>query len=158
MYNIWKSTSCYHADPVSSVSTQQMYGVVLRIEASLPTLDTRRTFFQDPLLVEDALCKFPVPSEYDFQLLDEIIRFRFKAGPGSRDVEMGNYELSKTRRSDQTVTASTRLLPGTAITMAILVSIRPLTDECCPMPKCLSDRTAPTSDGGRLWWVPPLQV
>lgn len=126
--------------------------MVLDIKTSLLSPDTRRTFFQAPLAVEDALgFKFPVPSEFDYDLLDTIIKRRFKSGPGSMEVKAGNYELFKTKNSTEVVTATMRLLPGTAITMAIIVSKPTSTDEICPMPRCGSNRTSPAPGGGRLW-------
>ncbi|OCL02273.1 hypothetical protein AOQ84DRAFT_305017 [Glonium stellatum] len=134
------------------ISTQQIYGVVLDIKSSLPPPDTRWTFFQAPLLIEDALgCRYPVPSEYSFELLNEIIRLRFKVGPGSQDVKVGNYELFKTQKSEEVVTANTRLFPGTSITMAIIVARPVRTGEHCPMPQCASDQILPTTSGGRFW-------
>ena len=110
------------------------------------------TYFQAPLLVEDALgLKFPMPSEYDFDLLEGIIKHRFQIGPGSKDVKMGNFEIFMARDSSETVTSTTRLIPGTAITMAVLVEVQLLTDGHCPMPRCRSDQSRPAPSGGRLW-------
>ncbi len=126
--------------------------MVLEIKGSLALGDTRWTFFQAPLLVEDALgFRFPVPSEYDYALLDTIIRHRFLDGPGSFDVELGNYELFKTNDSKKVRSSSERLLPGTSITMAILVSKPELTDDTCPMPLCRSNRSTKVLGGGRRW-------
>jgi hypothetical protein len=56
--------------------------------------DIRWTFLQDPVLVEDVLGrKFPVPSEYDFALLDRIIQHKFETGPGSTQVSHGDYQI-----------------------------------------------------------------
>jgi hypothetical protein len=64
----------------------------------------RWTYFQVPLIVEDALgFKFPVPSEYDHDLLNTIIKHRFLEGPGSLDVNLGNYELFHARDSSQVI-------------------------------------------------------
>jgi hypothetical protein len=135
-----------------SVSTQQIYGIVLEIKSSLTLEDTRWAFFQAPLVVEDALgFKFPVPSEYDYELLDTIIKHRFLDGPGSLHVKVGNYELFKTKDSKQVLSASSRLLPGTSITMAILVGKQELADHTCPMPLCKSNRSTAVAGGGRLW-------
>jgi hypothetical protein len=137
---------------VNSVSTQQIYTIVLEIKESLPLGDTRWTYFQAPLIVEDALgFKFPVPSEYDFDLLDKIIKHRFVDGPGSSEVEAGNYELFNTKNSRQVIAANVRLIPGTSITMAILISRPEIFDEQCPMPRCMSTRTTIAPGGGRLW-------
>ncbi|KAI9666616.1 MAG: hypothetical protein M1821_004552 [Bathelium mastoideum] len=143
------------------VSTQQTYAMMLEIKSSLAGLDTRWTFFQAPLAVEDALgCKFPVPSEYDFDLLDAIIKHRFKAGPGSLDIQAGNYEYFNTKNSNNVLSRTSQLLPGTAITMAVIVTRPTLTDETCPMPKCCSIQTAEAAGGGRtcctcnVWFSP----
>lgn len=134
------------------VSTQQIYTVVLEIKGSLALGDTRWTYFQAPLIVEDALgFKFPVPSEYDYDLLDKIVRHRFIEGPGALEVEAGNYELFNSKNSRQIITAKVRLLPGTSITMAILISPLETFDEHCPMPRCRSTRTTDAPGGGRLW-------
>jgi hypothetical protein len=129
-----------------------MYGLLLEIKGSVGLGDTRWTYFQAPLIVEDALgFKFPVPSEYDFELLDTIVKHRFLEGPGSLEVEAGNYELFNTKNAKQIISADVRLFPGTSITMAILVSTPELLDEECPMPRCKSMRTTVAPGGGRLW-------
>jgi hypothetical protein len=57
--------------------------------------------YQAPFIVEDALgFKFPVPSEYDYDLLDAVIKEKFKAGPGALEVKANNYEYFKTSNSD----------------------------------------------------------
>ncbi len=48
------------------------------MKSSQDLRDGRWTFFQAALMIEDALGrKFPVPSEYDYGLLDNIIKYRF---------------------------------------------------------------------------------
>jgi hypothetical protein len=102
--------------------------------------------------VEDALgYRFPVPSEYDFDLLEAVIKQRFKSGPGSLEVQAGNYEYFKTTNSSQVLTQTTRLPPGLAITMAVIVAAPPLIYEACPMPKCGFVQTIECSGGGRNW-------
>ncbi|KAK0732139.1 hypothetical protein B0H67DRAFT_640438 [Lasiosphaeris hirsuta] len=57
---------------------------------------SRLTFLQDSVLVEDALGhEFPVPSEYDYALLVDIIRHMFKTGPGSAHIMRGAQNLSR---------------------------------------------------------------
>jgi hypothetical protein len=125
---------------------------VLEIRNSLAMVDTRWTFFQAPLAIEDALgFKFPVPSEYDYQLLDTIIKHRFLDGPGSLEVKVGNYELFKTTDSKQVLSSSTRMLPGTNITMAILIGKPQHTDNACPIPLCGSSQSTAAPGGGMLW-------
>jgi hypothetical protein len=117
--------------------------------------DTRWSFFQTPVLVEDALgFRFPVPSEYDFDILDAVVKQRFSKGPGSIDVEAGNYEYVNTKDNTKVLTTGSRLMPGMSITMAILISpMHPITqhDEICPMPNCGSFETTVELNGSRLW-------
>jgi hypothetical protein len=104
------------------------------------------------LAVEDALgYRFPVPSEYDYDLLEAVIKQRFKTGPGSLEVQAGNYEYFKTNDSNAVLSNSTRLLPGASITMAIVVAHPASVDEACPMPRCGSTQTAECFGGGRTW-------
>jgi hypothetical protein len=133
------------------VSTQQIYTVVLDIKSSIGTVDTRFTFFQVPLLLEDALgFKFPVPSEWDYGMLENHIHYRFREGIGSQDVKAGNWELFKTKNSNDTILPHSRLLPGLEITMAIILSTPILSDERCPITKCQSDKTTVAPAGGRI--------
>ena len=116
--------------------------------------DTRWSFFQAPSVIEDALgYKFPVPSEYDFDLMDAVIKQKFKAGPGSLEVEAGNYEYFNAKNSNDVLSRNSRMFPGTAITMAVLVIYPTLTDAVCPMPKCGSKETTEASGGCRIWYV-----
>ncbi|SPN99173.1 uncharacterized protein DNG_02208 [Cephalotrichum gorgonifer] len=137
------------------VSTQQIYSVVLEIRGFMMTRpDCRWTFFQDPVMVEDALgLKFPVPSEYDFELLDQIIRYRFRTGPGSTEVGLGDYQVMESRRSSTILSAESRIRPGSSLIMAILIGKPPSdvsTDRSCPMPRCTSTETNSVEGGGRV--------
>lgn len=141
----------------SSVSTQQIYVIVLEIRGSLGTPNTKWSFFQAPLIVEDALgFKFPVPSEYDYELLNAIIKHRFLKGPGSSEVQTDDYELFNAKNRQVIISKNVRLLPGSSIIMAILLN-KPVskvyTDETCPMPRCGSNLTTATPGGGRNWYV-----
>lgn len=143
---------------VDSVTTQQTYSIVLEIRNSLTPIDPRWTFFQAPLVVEDALGhKFPVPSEYDFELLNAIIKHRFQKGPGSDEVQADDYELFRTKNTKSVLSSAERLLPGTAITMAIIVKRSIIvewssrTGGVCPIPRCGSDQVVSMPGGGRRW-------
>jgi len=140
-----------------SVSTQQIYGVVLEIRGSLATPNAKWTYFQDPLIVEDALgFKFLVPSEYDFELLNVIIKHRFLEGPGSSRVQAGNYEIFSAKDSQVVISENVRVRPGSSIIMAILMdkpANKVYTDEMCPMPRCGSTLTTAAPGGGRVWYV-----
>ncbi len=131
-----------------------MYSIVLEMRSSLIAPDTRWTFFQAPVKVEDALGrKFPVPSEYSFEELELIIKHRFKEGPGRGEVEAGNYELSNTKNSRQILDSTSRpsLLPGGSITMAIIIDQALGSQHICPIPNCRSKLTQPVLGGGRVW-------
>ncbi|KAL0258651.1 hypothetical protein SLS55_006148 [Diplodia seriata] len=138
------------------VTTQQIYGVVLEIRSTLSAPDTRWTFFQDPFLVEDALGRrFPIPSEYDFNLMNVVIQARFEEGPGSEDVRLGNYELVQTRNSKYAISSGTYLRPGTMITMAIVVEkgFWDTRGQVCPIFSCGSSQAICASGGGFIWLV-----
>ncbi|KAK1752197.1 hypothetical protein QBC47DRAFT_389988 [Echria macrotheca] len=137
------------------VSTQQIYGVVVEIRgAVLSRPDIRWTFLQDPVLVEDALGrKFPVPSEYDFALLDRIIQHKFLEGPGSSEVSQGDYQMRDAKARHLVLSVQSRLRPGSSLIMAILIGKPPagiLTDHSCPMPRCSSGETTQAEGGGRI--------
>ena len=137
---------------MTSVSTQQIYGVVLDIRESMATVDTRWTYFQAPLILEDALgLKFPVPSEYDYGTLEAIIKHRFSVGMGSQDVQVGNYELFKAKRRAELISPNTRLLPGTEIIMAIIIDKPAFKQGRCPMPRCSSPDILAFPGGGMIW-------
>lgn len=134
-----------------------MYNIVLDLQFSKLTVDTRWTFFQSPVKVEDALGRiFPIPSEYSIDELELLIKHRFKEGPGHEQVEAGDYELFNTKNSKQTIGSSsfmTTLLPGMHVTMAILIQKMSKTLEVCPMPRCRSQNTEAAPGGGRKWSV-----
>jgi hypothetical protein len=143
--------------PYSSVSTQQIYTVVLEIKSSVSSVDTRWTYFQAPITVEDAFgFKFPVPSEYDFSMLEHIIKYQFREGEASEDVKAGNYELFKSKNSSEVLPAGARLFPGIKITMAIIVAMSSPIVEVCPMPLCKSVEMIPALGGARIWQVKHL--
>lgn len=132
--------------------------MALEIRASIAaTPDLRWTFLQDPVIVEDALGrKFPIPSEYDFALLNAIIEHKFQDGPGAAQVAEGDYEVMDARNRVQILSVGSPLSPGSSLTMAILIGklLDPnavYTDESCPMPRCQSNTTTDFPGGGRQW-------
>ncbi|KAI8941307.1 hypothetical protein NX059_002534 [Plenodomus lindquistii] len=146
-------TSLEHFGQVVShicVSMQHIHTIVMDIRnSSTPEIDTRMTWFQAPLRVEDALgLKFPVPSEYDYDMLDTIIRRRFKYGIGSRNVEAGNYEICRATRRSEAVTANSNILPGTSLVMVVLVSTSCTYNYTCPVSSCHSTDILPCPRGG----------
>lgn len=94
-----------------------------------------------------------MPSEFDYSLLDAIIKHRFREGPGSVDVRLGNYEFFKSDDCSQVLSVGARLIPGTRITMAIFVGNQAYDDGRCPVWRCGSWLTAKAQGGGRIWSV-----
>lgn len=146
---ITKPISLTHGD---SVSIQMIHGVLLDIKSSVGGIDTRWTFFQAPYVVEDAFgFKFPVPSEYDFAMLNNIIQWRFQDRISYSEVQAGNYELYKTKNSSEVITIDTFLTPGTYITMGLIVRRSNKDGGYCPMPHCGSSSSIITLSGSRTW-------
>lgn len=143
------------AEGQGSVATQQIHTVVLDIRTSIAHRpDTRWTFFQDPVMLEDALGrKLPIPSEYDLSLLDTILKHRFRTGPGASQVCAGDYQILDSRERQRVFTSGFRLRPGSSLIMTILIGRPPvvLSDETCPMPRCRSTMTTVVAGGGRTW-------
>jgi hypothetical protein len=116
--------------------------IELRSTAVSP--DPRWTYLQAPLRVEDALgFQFPVPSEYSYVTLIAVIQSCFKEGAGASEIRAGNYELSRTNRRSELVSAKTHLTPGTAITVAIVIVTKTARDSSCPRPGCGSSEISP---------------
>jgi hypothetical protein len=104
--------------------------------------------------VEDAFgFKFPVPSENDCGMMENIIHYRFSEGAGAKEVRAGNYELVRTNKRSEVITATLRLLPGTAIVMAVSVIAQASVDASCPMPQCGSLQASNCPGGGFIWYV-----
>ncbi|KAL9039164.1 MAG: hypothetical protein Q9214_004987 [Letrouitia sp. 1 TL-2023] len=96
-------------------STQQIYNIALEIRASTCGIDTRFTYFQSPVKVEDVLGRvFLFPAEFSIAALDAEIVDRFKVGPGKSQVAAGHYEIFNAKNTDEVVgiTADSILRPG----------------------------------------------
>ena len=138
----------------SSVSTQQIYTIVLELKTTALGTDTRFTYFQAPVKVEDALGRvFPFSSECSFAALNAEIKERFKQGPGRTEVMAGDFELFNAKNAKQVLTISdgSSLLPGMSINMAIVLEKEFPEGDKCPMPCCISKTFVPAVGGGRTW-------
>lgn len=138
----------------SSVSTQQIYAIVLELKTNLLGIDTRFTYFQAPVKVEDALGRvFPFSSECSVEALDTEIRSRFKEGPGKIEVNAGDFELFNAKNAKQvlTITDNNGLLPGMSINMAIVLEKEFAEGDKCPMPHCVSKTFVEAVGGGKTW-------
>ena len=130
-----------YANAQSSVSTQQIYTIVLELKASVLSIDTRFTFFQAPIRVEDALGRFFLfPSECSIEALDAEIKARFKEGPSKTKVLAGNFEIFNAKNVNQVITISGRsvLVPRMSINIAIILEKEFAEGDKCSMPHCAS--------------------
>ena len=96
---------------------------MLEIRTSTRSIDTRFTFFQDPVRVEDALGRvFAFPSELSIEALNAEIKARFKEGPCGEAVTAGDFEIFNAKNANEVLSISGRrtLLPGMSINMAIV--------------------------------------
>jgi hypothetical protein len=132
-------------------STHQIYGLLLEIKGSM--LDVRWTYFQAPLQVEDAMGrKFPVPSEYDFSLLQAIIQHRFRDnGTVALMVQKGDYELSYAKQRNRVLSANTGIRPGSQIVMAVILEEKAVRAHTCPIQICGSIEVKASLGGGYRW-------
>ena len=134
--------------------TQQIYAIVLELKTNVPEIDTRFTYFQAPIKVEDALGRaFPFSSECSIEALDAEIRSRFKKGPGKIEVMAGDFELFNAKNAKQVLTTSdgNGFLPGMSINMAIVLEKEFAEGDKCPMPHCISKTSVEAVGGGRFW-------
>ena len=135
------------------MSTQQIYNIALEIRASTRGIDTRFTYFQSPVQVEDVLGRrFPFPAEFSIAALDAEIVDRFKVGPGKSQVAAGNYEIFNAKNANELIgfTSDSILRPGMSVSMSIILERKTQEDNKCPVPHCQSTDVFDTL-GGKLW-------
>jgi hypothetical protein len=86
-------------------------------------------------------------------MLETIKRQRFKKGIMARDVDAGKYEFYRTNRTSDITTATSRLIPGTAITMAVIVVSSSSVEPTCPIPRYGSLQASECPGRGYTWYV-----
>lgn len=144
-----------HVLTIVSISGQHICDIIFGIRSAF-SIDTRWTFFQSPHIFEDALGRvYPIPSEYDIDLIRTIIKNKFRQLPGYRQILLGNYELFKTRNTRHLISERTYIQPGATISMAILLNTPSTGTECCPVPDCRSAHCEDRQEGGKIWLVCP---
>jgi hypothetical protein len=131
-----------------------MYNLVLQIQASISPVDTRWTFFQAPVILEDALGRnMLIPSEYSVDYLEVLIQHRFREGPGSQEVKFGQYEVNLANRRAIAIATDgnvpTSLVPGQKLVMSIYLVGG--SSKTCPIVSCGSVNTSSCEQGGRRW-------
>lgn len=97
---------------------------------------------------------YPIPSEWPWDEVVNVLRYKFREGPGASAVRRGDFELCKTKKRSEIITSTSRLLPGTAITMAVMFATE-LTNRglCCPIGHCGSSNIVAYPGGGFKWYV-----
>lgn len=89
------------ANVQSSVSTQQIYTIMVELRASLPGIDNRFTYFQAPVRVEDVLGRVSSFSlECIIEALKAEIKTRFKKGPDKTVVMAGDFEIFNAKNTN----------------------------------------------------------
>lgn len=144
-----------------SVAVQQVHNILIEFRQTMTFAETRFTYFQAPVLVEDALGRrFPLPSEFSLSDLECLLCNKFREGPGTTLVENGLYDLVNARNNTQVITEGTSggLLPGTHVIMAMLLQEQQVVPGRCPIPRCTSNSITTVLGGGFKRLVPNSQV
>lgn len=137
-----------------SLTTQQIYIIVLELRDGARAVDTRFTYFQTPCRVKDALSRvFPFPAECSVEALSCELKVRFSEGACMEEVMAGSFKVVNSEYPDQTLTISNRngLVSGMSITMMVILEIEVPEREECPVPQCASEEFPEMVGGGRSW-------
>ena len=116
--------------------------------------DLRHTWLQDPIRLEDPFGGYiTIPSEYSFDMMEAVILARCKSGPGSRKIQMKEFEITNSRNSKQVFTQDrfTGFIPGMQLRMAILLYDLIAETDKCPIPTCGSRMLSECRAGGKIW-------
>lgn len=128
---------------------------MIELRDSVCGIDTRFTYFQAPIRVEDALGRvFPFPSECSFEALTAEIKARFRGGPGEEEVMEGDFEIFINARNNTQLLIDpgpNALLPGMSVNMAIVFIDFVAGSDECPSPHCASKTFAEVIGGGKTW-------
>ena len=127
---------------------------MLEISANTGGIDTRFTYFQAPVKVEDVLGRrFVFPSEFSVSTLHTEIVARFKDGPGKLEVAAGDYEIFNTENTDDSLDAAggSILLPAMSVSMAILRERSDDESQMCATLGCMSSTAITAPGGGKIW-------
>ena len=144
-----------YTDVSSSASMDQIYTIMLELRDNVLGIDTRFTYFQAPVRVEDALGRvFPFPSECSVQALVSEIEFKFQEGPGKKEVMAGDFEIFNAKDTNQlfNISGHNIFVPGMSINMAIIFEKDLFGNvDKCPMPHCASRIFMEAIGGGKTW-------
>ncbi|WPG98474.1 Hypothetical protein R9X50_00126500 [Acrodontium crateriforme] len=135
------------------VTNTQVMNILTVMSTQPPAVDTKHTWFQEPIRFEDAFGRIiPVPSEYGWSKMEAIILDQFSCGPGHDKVFAGEYELFDSKDSSKIIAGSNSIFaPGMSITMAVVIGRYEKADTTsCPKPGCRSKIFQPSEAGGQI--------
>ena|ERR1700733_13589562 len=122
------------------------------IQSTLGGPDTRHTWFQEPMRLEDAYGRiWPIPVEYDYSMVEGALHGKFLSGRGSRLVKENQWQLFDSSNPRSVFSRENwEPTPGMKITMAmVLQSI--YHKMCCPRLNCHSEAYTDALGGGKNW-------
>ena len=129
-----------------------IYTLLSKMQSSVALCMSPSVWAQEPVMFEDACRRrFPIPSEYSFQMATAVIEANFSSGPGSLTIKSGQYELHNISHNRYITSQDwiSGFQPGAVVKMGVL---RPLLNEGdCANPRCDS-RTYETDRFGYMTW------
>ncbi|PMD53239.1 uncharacterized protein K444DRAFT_541923 [Hyaloscypha bicolor E] len=133
-------------------TTLRCYNLLLSLQTNISVASTAHTWLQSRMRVEDPFgIPFPVPTEYDYAMLEAVIRARFREGKGKDLVAHDQWELFDTSNPSISINSNKwQFFPGMKITMAMILP-RFNSEMRCPRPGCHSTTYLEAPGGGMLW-------
>jgi hypothetical protein len=73
---------------VLSLTSRRIHEILLELRSRPPAVETRFTYFQAPFVVNINLhnIEIPVPAEYSYEMLLNVLEFKFKSDQGGRSL------------------------------------------------------------------------
>jgi len=102
--------------------------------------------------LEDAYGRiWPVPAEYDYSMVEGLLRGKFLHGRGRQFVEENQWQLFDPSDSQKVFSReSWEPIPGMKITMALILQST-YYRMCCPRLDCHSEMYMNATGGGKHW-------
>lgn len=137
---------------INSAKVAEMYNILIVVRSRLPEPDTRHTWFQEPVKLEDAYGRiWPIPVEYDYSMMEGALRGKFQNGRGKSLVERNRWQLFDSTNTQHIISpVNWEPIPGMKITMAMII---PQNDNIvvCPRLNCISTSFHMAMGGGQVW-------
>ena len=162
LFDVVVNTIVPKVNPLASVTERMketnldIYTLLFRMQSSVSLCISPSTWVQEPVLFED-VCgrRFPIPSEYEPQMVTAIIGSKLTSGPGSLTVKSGQYELHNISNSLQITTQNwSGFRPGAFVKMGVLRS--QLKTGACANLECDSRNFKDEKNGQQTWLVHTL--